>query len=327
MSNVLGSYRVAIETSVIVAVLVGIRAVLWSLGVEGMSATPLASSIIGGGIFVMGLVVAGTLSDYRDAERAPTDVAASLYAILREAESMTAMWGKPDLSVLRRRLIAVVTSLRADINNGDTRECQAAIEEVSESLLELEDSDVPANYIVRLRSEQAVMRKSALRIYHIQREEFLPSAKAMITSLVAIILVMLLLTDMGGWLESLVTVAFLAFFFVYLMRLLNVIDKPFKVGSERTEDDVSLFLLTEFVVHAQVGGAAAEVAVDVAAQAEALEEQFIGVEEAQPAEAGEALIAAVEELQTPEDARAPQPKGPEFMGLEDDENRLPGPMR
>ena len=107
MRNVLGSYRVAVETSVIVAVLVGIRAVLWSLGVVGMSVTPLASSIIGGGIFVMGLVVAGTLSDYRDAERAPTDVTASLYAILREAESMTAMWGKPDLSVLRRRLIAV----------------------------------------------------------------------------------------------------------------------------------------------------------------------------------------------------------------------------
>lgn len=327
MRNLLGSYRVAFETLVIVAVLVGIRAVLWSLGVTGMSTTPLASSIIGGGVFVMGLVVAGTLSDYRDAERAPTDVAAALYAILREAESMTAIWGKPDLSVLRRRLIAVVTSLRADINNGNTRECQAAIEEVSESLLELEESDVPANYIVRLRSEQAAMRKSALRIYHIQREEFLPSAKAMITSLVTIIMVMLLLTDMGGLLESLVTVAFLAFFFVYLMRLLNVIDKPFKVGSERTDDDVSLFLLTEFVVHAQVGGAAAEVAVDVAAQAEALEEQFTQVEEAQPAEAGEALTAAVEELRTPEDARAPQPKGPALTGPDDDQNRLPGPMR
>jgi hypothetical protein len=116
-----------------------------------------------------------------------------------------------------------------------------------------------------------------------------------------------------------------------LLRLphaaLNVIDKPFKVGSERTDDDVSLFLLTEFVVHAQVGGAAAEVAVDVAAQAEALEEQFTEVEEAQPAEAGEALTAAMEELKTPVDASAPQPKGPQLTGPDDDENQLPGPMR
>ena len=187
-----GSYRVAVETVAIVAVLVAIRAVIWNIGITGMSTTPLASSIIGGGVFVMGLVVAGTLSDYRDAERAPTDIAASLYALLREAEAMNHVWGKPDLTVLRNRLIAVVTNLRSDINAGDTRDCQEAVEELSVSLLELEDSDVPANYIVRLRAEQASLRKATLRMYHIQREAFLPSAKAMITSLVLIILVMLM---------------------------------------------------------------------------------------------------------------------------------------
>ena len=85
-------------------------------------------------------------------------------------------------------MIAVVTSLRADITSGNTRECQAAIEDLSQTLEELENSDVPANYIVRLRSEQATLRKAALRVYHIQREEFLPSAKAMITSIVVIIM-------------------------------------------------------------------------------------------------------------------------------------------
>lgn len=286
--EVLGSYRVAAETLVIVVVLVAIREVLWQLGVTGMSTTPLASSIIGGGVFVMGLVVAGTLSDYRDAERAPTDIAAGLYAIMREAEAMNRVWGKPDLVALRDRLIGVVTTLRSDISAGNERECQAAVEQISESLHELEDSDVPANYIVRLRAEQAALRKATLRLYHIQREEFLPSARAMITSLVFIILVMLMFTDMGGHAESLVTLAFLSFFFVYLLRILNVIDKPFKVGKERTDDDVSLFLLTEFVVHAHASGTDREVRPeDVAAHAEALEQRLVEVEHAQ-AEAAEA---------------------------------------
>jgi len=56
-------------------------------------------------------------------------------------------------------------------------------------------------------------------MYHIQREAFLPSARAMITSLVVIIMVMLMFTDMGGHVESLVTLAFLSFFFVYLLRI------------------------------------------------------------------------------------------------------------
>ena len=82
MQQLLGRHRVVVETLVKVAVLVGIREVLWRLGVTGMSPSPLASSIVAGGVFVMGLVVAGTLSDYRDAERAPTDLAAGLYSIL-----------------------------------------------------------------------------------------------------------------------------------------------------------------------------------------------------------------------------------------------------
>ena len=158
LRRVLGNLELGATTLVIVAGLVALRAVLWVAGVEGMSPTALSAGIITGGVFVMGLVVAGTLGDYRDAERAPTDLAAGLYSILREAESMHAVWKAPDVTALRGRLIGVVTSLRADIDAGDTRACQAAIEELSESFLELDESDVPANYIVRLRAEQAAAR-------------------------------------------------------------------------------------------------------------------------------------------------------------------------
>jgi hypothetical protein len=106
----------------------------------------------------------------------------------------------------------------------------------------------------------------------------------MITTIVGVILALLLVTNLGGLVESLITLAFLSFFFLYLLRLLNVIDTPFKVGQERTEDDVSLFLLTEFVVHARAAGTPATVAPeDVEGQAAAIEEQLVEVEEEQAA--------------------------------------------
>jgi hypothetical protein len=261
------------------ALLVGVRALLWELGVEGMSPTAVSSGIIAGGIFVVGLLVAGTLSDYRDAERAPTDIAAGLYSILREAESMHAVWRTPDLTELRRRLIAVVTTLRADIDSGSSRTCQAAIEDLSETFEVLDESDVPANYIVRLRAEQAGLRRSLLRVYHIQREVFLPSAFAMIMTFVSFIMILLLLTNFDGMTESLVAVGFISFFFLGLLLLLNTIATPFKVGVERTDDDVSLFLLHEFVVQAQASEAGETVVEDVEAQAEEVEEQLVEVEE------------------------------------------------
>lgn len=294
LKRMLGNYRVPLETVAIVLVLVAVRAVLWSIGLEGMAVSPLASSIVAGGVFVMGLVVAGTLSDYRDAERAPADLASGLYSILRETESMDATWHKPDMAVLRERLVRVVATLRSDINAGNTRSCQGAVEDLSQSFLELEDSDVPANYVVRLRQEQAGLRKSVLRVYQLQREEFLPSAKAMIVSIVLVILAVLMFTDMGGFAETLVTLGFLSFFFLSLLRLLNVIDKPFKAGHQRTDDDVSLFLLNEFVVQVEASGGAVISDAEIEAKAEEVEEYLTEVEHHEAVEAAvfEEAVAA-----------------------------------
>ena len=277
--RILSGIELGATTLLIVAVLVGIRAVLLALGVDGMSSTPLSTGIITGAIFLLGLMVAGTLADLKSAERAPVDIAAGLHALLREGESMHAKWGKPDISLLRRRLIAVVTTLRADIDAGNSRTCQAAIEELSETFLELEDTDVPANYIVRQRSEQAGLRKSLLNIYHLQREQFLPSAYVLIVGVILFTLTLLMFTDFGGTAESLVAVGFLSFFFLALLRLLNIISEPYKVGVERTDDDVSLFLLSEFVVHVQASEEGEMVVEDVEAMAEEVEEALVEVEQ------------------------------------------------
>jgi Ca2+/Na+ antiporter len=179
----------------------------------------------------------------------------------------------------------------------------------------VEESDVPANYVVRLRQEQAGLRKAALRIYHIQREEFLPSAYAMIVSFVIMILLLLLFTTIEGPAETLVTVAFLTFFFVYLLRLLNVINKPFKVGSERNDDDVSLFLLYEFVVHARIGDAelTSEQIVEIAEHLEeheeapgeeAVEASGSGEDETAPTDLDEVVDAAVASVQSEQESDA-----------------------
>ena len=88
--TIFGNLRLAWQTAVVVAILVALRAVLWELGVEGMSPTAVSAGIITAGIFVVGLLVAGTLSDHKEAERVPTDLAAGLQTILRECQKRPA---------------------------------------------------------------------------------------------------------------------------------------------------------------------------------------------------------------------------------------------
>ena len=83
-------------------------------------------------------------------------------------------------------------------------------------------------------------------MYHVQRTEFLPSAYLLIQSIVVIIITVLAFMEIEPTYEAVIILAFISFFFISLLRLLRVMDRPFHV-EERTDDDVSLFLLRRFV--------------------------------------------------------------------------------
>jgi hypothetical protein len=238
-------WRVAFETAAMVLVIAGLKVLINNLGWEFIEIHPLFSSVVAGGIFVLGLLVAGTMADYKEAERMPAEMVAALEAINEDCRSIHQLKPSFDLVDLRRKLSNIITTLRADLTHPGTRECLAAVNALSDAFIELERLDVPANYIVRLRAEQAVVRKAILRIYHIQRIDFLPSAYILIQTVVGLIIASLVFMEFDPLSESIVVLIFIAYFFIYLTRLLRILDTPFRVGT-RTQDDVSRFLLKEF---------------------------------------------------------------------------------
>lgn len=228
-----------------VAALAALKLAIDALGLELVSLSPLYTSLVAGGIFVIGLLVAGTLADYKEAERMPADIRASLENLHHEGTAIAEWKGGFDLDRLRESLLGVVDALKQDLSDKDSRAGLAAVEALSPSFLEMERSDVPPNYLVRLRAEQGILRRNIMRIYHIQRIDFLPSAYVLIQTVVALILLALLFTRIEPAYEHLIILAIIAYFFIYLIRLLRIMERPFRHG-ERTTDDVSLFLLHEF---------------------------------------------------------------------------------
>jgi hypothetical protein len=70
-----------------------------------------------------------------------------------------------------------------------------------------------------------------------------------------------------------------------------VIDRPFKAGYERSEDDVSLFLLNEFLVQVEASGGIDLRADEVEARAEQVEELLAEAEHQEAMEAAASIEA------------------------------------
>lgn len=241
----LGTWRTAAEALVVVAVLVGLKLAIHYLGLEFITVNALFTSVIAGTIFLFSLILAGTLADFKEGERFPAEMVASCEGIFSDGQFVKATHPEFDLERLRCNIIGVVDGFMADAGDLESREALAALAGLQGSFLEMEALGVPPNYIIRLKSEEGAVRKGLLRMYYIQKTSFLPLAYTLVKSLVALLLGILLFTKIEPLYDSAIIVAFLSFLFVYILRLLRLLDQPFR-ARERTRDDVSLFLLEEF---------------------------------------------------------------------------------
>lgn len=237
--------RIAIETAFIVAVIIIIKLVVEYFGLEFVTINPLFTSIIAGGIFLFGLILAGTMSDYKESEKIPAEIISSCESIYEEGCYVKETRPEFDLKALVDALVEVIDGFYTDIINVNSRVALASVSKLSRYYLEMEKLGVPPNYITRLKGEAGLIRKNILRMYYIQRTDFLPSAYILVQSIVGLIMILLVLTKIEPFHDAIIVIVFLTFIFVYILKLLRTLDKPFQ-KSGTTVDDVSLFLLHEF---------------------------------------------------------------------------------
>lgn len=108
----------------------------------------------------------------------------------------------------------------------------------------MEKAGVPANFIVKLKQQQAQLLRHMFRVNYIQKIDFIPSAMFLVRSIVVLVIGLLLLTNIDPFYGGLVITGAISFILCYMLLLIGVIRVPFHT-SGKTRDDVSLFLLRE----------------------------------------------------------------------------------
>src|SRR6188474_2237692 len=79
--------KVALQVAILIPFLLLVRFAVDELDWQFVTLSPLLSAVVSGGIFVVALVVAGTLTDYKESERVPAEMVAALTSILTDARA------------------------------------------------------------------------------------------------------------------------------------------------------------------------------------------------------------------------------------------------
>ncbi|MBI3430251.1 MAG: hypothetical protein HY050_09420 [Actinobacteria bacterium] len=243
--RVFSRYKVLLEAWVIVSGVIGLKLIADFLNLEFINMTPLFTSIIAGSVFVISIILAGTMADYKESEKMPAEIVASLDSIYDEGLYIKELKKEFNQDLLRQRINDFIETFRTGLLSGDLAESIGQLKELNGSFLEMETLGVPANYIVRLKTELGLVKKNLLRIQHIQTTRFLPSAYILLETIMLLIISLLLVTKIEPRIDGVVMTAFISYLLIYIIKLLRVIDSPFRKDSP-TMDDVSMFLVREF---------------------------------------------------------------------------------
>lgn len=242
-------FKLFLAVLAVVAVLSVVKGGVHWFELEFLTLNTLLTSGIAGAIFILGFLLSSVLADYKEAERIPSELRVALEAIHSDVTSFAGANEKIDLQACRTTLTNIVHSLRDGLGHAgghtNLRPVLDQIDTLSGFFADLDQLGVPANYIVRLRTAQDSLRRSVLRIYHIQKVQFVPSVHVLVQTLVVSIILLLLFLKTEGSPESALMFGFICYLFVYALYLIQLLEQPFLKG-HNTYDDVSLFLLTEF---------------------------------------------------------------------------------
>ena len=240
-------FRLFARVLSVVAVVIALKLAAHWLGWEVISLNPLFSGIIAANVFLMGFLLSGVLSDYKESERLPGELACGIEAIADEARTIHKAKQAPVARKCFEHLLELAHSIKDWFHKRQrTKEVMARIDGLDEFFVAFE-SHIQANFIVRLKQEQSSIRRALVRIHTIRETSFISSGYMVAETTTLLLIVGLILSKVDPFYESLFFVGVISFLMVFLNLLIRDLDNPFGYYESDSVEDVSLKPLDDLI--------------------------------------------------------------------------------
>jgi predicted membrane chloride channel (bestrophin family) len=240
-------YRLLLRVSAVVFAVVCAKLVVHFLGWEAISINPLFSGIVAANVFLMGFLLNGVLSDFKESERLPGELSACLENLAQEVCGIR--FSKPEAKV--GPCLVLLSQLSQDLlrwfhKKHRTAELLEHVNELTPQFAAMEQW-AQATLVARLKQEQSNLRRTIMRIHTIRETSFVSSGYLLADLVTILLCIGLILAKIEPFYESLFFVGVISYLMIFLLMLIRDLDNPFGYYERHSGEDVSLKPLEDTV--------------------------------------------------------------------------------
>jgi hypothetical protein len=224
----------------------GSKVVFHYVGWEYLDLNLLFSSLLSATIFIFGFILSGVLSDYKESEKLPGELASGLDAIFDESYLIFKRTGSEAATECMRYSVGLAGALRQWFYRAErTKNIYSLVSGLNDHFLALEPLAQPT-FMNRLKIEQTNIRRAVTRIHTIRETEFVSSAYAIGEILAFSLIIGLILVHIEPFYESMFFTFLVTFLVTYMLILIRELDNPFDYQEcGQNLDSVSIKPLTD----------------------------------------------------------------------------------
>lgn len=212
-----------------------------SFNLEILQFSSFFTAIISANIFLISFLISGVLSDYKESEKIPSDIASSIISLADEG--MIIVQG--DRSSEAKKYLAHIQNLNQTYihwfyQKSTTSDVLQKLKELNNHFYLFQDT-VAAPFISRLKQEQHNLRKLINRVDTIRETSFLGTGYVIVETISFILIITMLFVNFGSIYEGLFFSAFVSLILIYMILFIKDLDNPFGYAQDEIlTEEVSL---------------------------------------------------------------------------------------
>jgi len=237
---------IIVRISIASAGFVLLRALVHRLGLDVLELSPLLSSLVAATVFLLGFLLNGVLSDYKESEKLPGELSTSLFLLAKEIKAIPIHTPgapiKEDVEAIYYLCVSIIRLIKGGISTDQVMAVYSLTHDHSVWASSwLKDSTLKG----RLMAEMGVILRAINRIEVIRETDFATIVYLLAYAASGILCTGLTLIkgDSSSYYNTSFFLFCLSWILIFILHLISDLDNPFGFSDDSSAEDVDLAIL------------------------------------------------------------------------------------